>query len=574
MIGRPRRLLAGAMVAGLLASCSLSRTPPADLVVRHGRVYTVDSARPWAEAVAIRRDRIVAVGDDSSIARFVGPTTRVVDAGGRLVLPGFTDAHIHFLKGALGLTQADLSGAKNVAELRGRLRDYGAAHPGTGWIQGRGWDYGMFGTAGLPDKRDLDAVFPDRPALLISYDGHTSWANSRALAAAGITRDTPDPPGGIIVRRARTGEPTGALKEAATALVDAKVPPPTAEEKLAAIRAGMRWANAHGVTRVHSAGGDFPDLALFNRLRREGALSVRFYVARLLQPPRLRGRDINAILAARQLYTDDWIETGAVKFILDGVIESHTAMMLAPYSNEPGNRGRLFWTPAAYADAVRRLDAAGLQIFTHAIGDSAVRLVLNTYAALPAANGARDRRDRIEHIETAAAMDLPRFGALGVIASMQPRHVYPDRNTLTQWAPAIGPDRVSRSWAWVTIAKDGGRLAFGSDWPVVTLDPFAGIQTGVTRQTDPGTPAGGFVPDERLTVAQAVAGYTMGAAIAGFREHDEGSLTPGKLADLIIVSQDIFAVDPHRIGQTTVVATIVGGKVVYEAGATGVADNH
>jgi hypothetical protein len=540
---------------------------PADIIVIHGRVYTENPKQPWAQAVAIHGAKIVAVGEDATIEKMRGMGTKVVNAAGKLVLPGFTDCHIHFLGGSLSLGRVNLEGAKDAADIQNKLREYSKEHPGDDWILGRGWNYAMFGPEALPHKKYLDEIFPNRPVFLEGYDGHTYWANSKALALAGVTRDTPNPPNGIIVRDTQSGEATGALKEAAQELVAKVIPKPTRAEKLLALRAGMKWANENGLTRVHSAGGDFEVLDLYDEMRRRGDLSLRMYIAYFLDPPQLRPRDRDAIEAARKKFHDDWIDAGAVKFMVDGVVESHTAAMLAPYSDDPSVKGKPFWESANYNAAVAELDKRGLQLFTHAIGDYGVRMALDAYENAEQQNHRRDHRPRIEHIETVTAADIPRFGTLGVIASMQPLHSYPDSDTLDVWARNAGPDRASRAWAWKSIADGGGHLAFGSDWPVVTLNPWEGIQTAVTRQTDEGTPTAGFVPEQRLTVEQAVDGYTLGAAFAGRREKTEGSLEVGKLADLIIVSQNIFDVNPHKIGTTKVVTTILGGRVVYQADA-------
>jgi hypothetical protein len=539
----------------------------ADMVVLHGRIYTLDPKQPWAQALAIRGDKIVEVGDDATVGKFRGAGTKIIDAAGQLVMPGFVDCHIHFMDGSLSLSRVNLEGAKDVAEIQQRLRDYAAQHPGKDWLLGRGWDYAMFGAAALPDKKYLDQLFPDRPVFLEGYDGHTYWANSKALALAGITHDTPDPPNGIIVRDPATHEATGALKEAAQDAVAKAVPEVTRAERLAALRAGIKWANENGLTRVHSAGGDFPQLELYDELRRHGDLTLRFYIAYFMDPPEMRPQDMDVIENARKKYHDAWIDTNAVKFMVDGVIESHTAAMIEPYSDDPSLKGKLFWEPAKYSSAVAELDKRGLQLFTHAIGDLGVRTALDAYQRAEDVNHTSDRRPRIEHIETVTAADIPRFGKLGVIASMQPLHSYPNVDTLDVWARNAGPDRASRAWSWKSIADTGGRYAFGSDWPVVTLNPWEGLQTAVTRQTREGTPEAGFVPSQRLTVAQSVEGYTLGAGFAGRREKTEGSLEKGKLADLIIVSQNIFEIDPHKISETKVRTTIVGGQVVYQSDA-------
>ena len=553
------------LCAALMARAQGGLAEPADIIVVHGRVYTENPQQPWAQAVAIHRGKIVAVGDDPVIERMRGMGTKVIDAGGKLVLPGFVDCHIHFVDGSFSLGRVNLEGARDPVDIQKRLREYASEHPGDDWILGRGWNYAMFGPEALPHKKYLDEVFPDRPVFIEGFDGHTYWANSKALALAGITRETPDPPNGAIVRDPQTHEATGALKESAQDLLAKFIPKPSRAEKLLALRAGLKWANAHGITRVHSAGGDFEVLDLFDEMRRRGDLSVRMYIAYFLNPPQLRPQDLEAIEHTRKKFHDDWIDAGAVKFMVDGVVESHTAAMLEPYSDDLSLKGKLFWEPVNYNSAVAELDKRGVQLFTHAIGDYGVRTALDGYENAKARNHTGDRRPRIEHIETIAQSDIPRFGKIGVIASMQPLHSYPDADTLDVWARNVGPDRASRAWSWKSIADAGGRVAFGSDWPVVTLNPWEGVQTAVTRQTLEGKPEAGFVPAQRLTVAQAIDGYTLGAAFAGRREKTEGSLEIGKLADLIILSQNIFDIDPHKISATKVVTTIVGGRLVFQA---------
>lgn len=555
------------LIAGAAVAQQSARAAPADIMVIHAKVYTVNAKQPWAQAIAIRQGKIVAVGSDEEIGRLRGMGTKVIDAGGKLVLPGFVDSHIHFMEGSLGIDRVHLEGAQNPADIQKILRDYAAKYPGDSWILGTGWNYAMFGEDKLPNKKYLDEIFTDRPVFLYGYDGHTSWANSKALQLAGITRDTPNPMNGAIVRDAKTGETTGALKESASELVEKFAPKPTRAEKLAALRAGMKWANENGLTRVHSAGGDFPELDLYEELHRHGDMTVRFYISYFLDPPELRKQDLDAIESARKKYRDEWMDTNAVKMMMDGVVESHTAAMLEPYSDDPSTKGTPFWNADKYKAAVAELDKRGLQLFTHSIGEYAVRTALDGYENAAKVNHTRDRRPRIEHIETISVADIPRFGKLGVIASMQPLHSYPDADTLDVWARNAGPDRASRAWSWKSIADAGGKLAFGSDWPVVTLNPWQGVQTAVTRQTEEGKPQGGFVPGQRLTVAQTVEAYTLGAAFAGRREKTEGSLEPGKLADLIVVSQNIFEIDPHKISNTKVITTIIGGRIVFQAEA-------
>lgn len=543
---------------------------PADVIVINARIYTVNPQQKWAEAIAVRGDKIVAVGERKQIEALRGPATKVVDAGQRLLLPGFTDCHIHFMDGALGLTRVDLNGATTVEEIQKRVKAYADAHPARPndpWIQGMGWTYPTFGPSPLPNKKILDDIVPDRPVYLVAFDGHSSWANSKALAMAGIDRNTPDPPNGKIVRD-ENGDATGALKEAAGDLVGAKTPPPTRSERLVALRKGIREANRVGLVRVHSAGQDFEYLDLYNELRNRGELTLRFYVAYFLDPPGLTPESTALIENARRQYNsnDDWIAGGVVKTMLDGVVEAHTAAMLAPYTDDPTQSGKLFWDPDKYKATIASLDAhGGLQLFTHAIGDKAVRLALDAYQNAAEVNHTKDARPRIEHIETISADDVDRFGKLGVVASMQPLHSYPDDDTLNIWARNIGPERASRAWVWRSIQEKGGALAFGSDWPVVTLNPWPGVQTALTRQTSDGNPPGGFIPQQRLSLEDTIRGYTLGAAFAGRREKTEGSLEPGKLADFILLDRDLFKIEPSEIGKTEVLITMVGGKIVYQS---------
>jgi predicted amidohydrolase YtcJ len=520
---------------------------------------------PWAQAVAVRHGKIVAVGTNEVVEKMRGIGTKVIDAGGKVVLPGFTDCHVHFFEGSVALGQVSLDGLTTVAEIQSVLREYAAQHPGDSWILGRGWNYAVFGEEALPHKKYLDELFPNHPVFLEGFDGHTYWANSKALALAGVTKSTPDPVNGFIVHDAKTGEPSGALKEDADALIRKVIPQQSEAEKLNAFRTGMKWANKNGITRVHSAGGDYQYLALLDELRKENQLSVRFYVSYRLDSYELRKQDLDTIESNRKKYHDDWIDTNAVKMMLDGVVETHTAALLAPYTDQPASKGALFWDLAKYQNAVNELDKRGLQLFTHAVGDYAIRTALDSYELAERKNHTKDHRPRIEHIETIDASDIPRFAKLGVIASMQPLHAYPDADTMDVWARNVGPDRAARAWLWKSISTDGGRYAFGSDWPIVTLNPWEGLEIAVTRQTTDGLPAGGFVPSQRLTVTQAVEGYTLDAAYAGRREKTEGSVELGKVADLIIIDRNIFEIDVHNIGKTNVLTTIVGGKIVYEA---------
>jgi predicted amidohydrolase YtcJ len=558
----------------LLSSFTLAQSShqPADVILLHARIYTVNARQPWAQALAIGHGKILAVGTDDEIAGYRGASTAVIDAKDRLVLPGFTDCHAHFLDGSFTLQQISLDDATTIGEITQRVKTYAKAHPADRWVMGRGWMYPVFGKSGLPNKKDLDKVVPDRPVYLESYDGHTWWANSKALEAAHITRDTLNPPGGEIVRDPITGEPTGAIKEdAADALVRGAIRQPGREARLRVLRAGMKHANQLGIVRVHVPGGvyahqdDLQSVDVLEELRRNRELTVRFYLAYRLDPPDMSNSQLQEILRARERYHDDWIAAGAAKFFLDGVIETHTAAMLAPYSNAPSLSGNLLWEPEKYKRFVAELDRQGIQIFTHAIGDRAIRVALDAYEEAARNNGTKDARHRIEHIEDVSEADISRFGRLGVVASMQPLHAYPDQDAFEAWVPSVGSERAQRAWAWHSIQAAGGVLAFGSDWPIVTLSPWPGLQNAVTRQTTDGEPKGGWMPAQRISLAEAIRGYTLNAAFAGRREKTEGSLEPGKLADLIVVSQDVFKVDPRKIGETKVLLTMVGGRVVYKA---------
>jgi predicted amidohydrolase YtcJ len=556
-------------------SCSLEAQSPqsaADSVLLHGRIYTLDIKHPWAEALAIRDGNIVAVGSDREVGRFRGASTQVIDAKGRLVLPGFTDCHTHFMEGSLLLQEIFLNGVKTIPEIQSRVKAYAAAHPNESWLLGRGWSYPVFAPSGLPNKKYLDEIVPDRPVYLDGFDGHTWWANSKALEIAHISKDTPDPPGGSFVRDPKTGEPTGAIKEdAADAIIRRAIPEPSHAQKLKILMSGIALANQLGLTRVHglteidALRDDLHNVDLIQELRQQGKLTLRFYLGYRVDPPEVSDQQLREILEARNRYHDEWISAGAVKFFMDGVIETHTAAMLAPYSDDPSLSGKLFWDIEKYKKGVAELDRRGIQVFTHAIGDKAIRTALDAYEHAAQVNGTKDARHRIEHIEDVSADDIPRFGKLGVIASMQPLHAYPDDDTLKAWAPNVGPERAQRAWAWHSIQAAGGVLAFGSDWPVVTLSAWEGLQNAVTRQTTEGEPKGGWIPSERISLADAIKGYTLNAAFAGHREKTEGSLEAGKVADMIVLSQDVFKIESSKIGATKVLLTMVGGKTVYRS---------
>lgn len=570
MMTNLRRTLVLIFLIALPASRAWPRSPKppaADLLLLNGRIYTSNPAQPWVKAMAIQGSKILAVGDDARIEKLRGQKTKVIDLAGRMVMPGIIDSHIHFLEGSLSLDQFALDDAYTVAEIQRRVRAFAAAHPNRQWLLGHGWLYDAFKPTGLPTRQILDEIVSDRPVVVDCYDGHSVWLNSRALALAGIDRNTPDVKQGdvvvgTVVHDPATGEPTGVLKEQATDLVRRVIPQPTREEKLKAIRAGLREANSHGLTSVLNASGSIDEMELYDTLRRQGELTVRMTTS-LMMEPELSEKTLAMFEEGRRRFNDEWLRGGVIKAFMDGVIESHTAAMLEPYSDDPKLSGGLNYTSQQFNRNVVELDRRHFQVLTHAIGSRAIRTALDAYQAAQDANGPRDRRFRIEHIENINPADIPRFGSLHVMASMQPYHCYPEPNLINVWARNVGAARLPYSFAWHDLAAAGAVLAFGSDWPVVSLDPFIGIQNAVTRQNNDGQPPQGWVGRQKVTLEQALAAYTRDAAYAEFAENIKGSLSPGKLADVIVLSQDLFAVKPLEIRKTTVLMTIVGGKIVY-----------
>lgn len=557
-------LLLPVLLLSLLAITGCARKPePADLIIIGAKVYTVNPSQPWTEAVAVKGEQIVYVGSNRQAKKYAGPATKIVQAEGRLLLPGFQDSHVHFVSGSLNLNLVDLAGTRTVEEIQERIRKFAAEHPELPWIQGRGWMYSAF-PGDMPHKKYLDEVVPDRPAIMRCADGHTSWVNSKALELAGITGKTPDPPDGKIVRDEK-GEPTGALLEGASYLVSRLIPRPTREEKLEALRLGMKEAARWGVTCAHGLGGEFEDLELFDQLRAEGSQTVRLVITMWVSEPGPQEKDFQAYEAARAKYNDRWLAVRGVKLMLDGVIDSGTAAMLEPYEGMKGYSGKLFWEPEDYINAVMELSRRGIQVSTHSIGDRAIKLTLEAYEKALKESGHPELRHKIEHVECVAADDFPRFGNPGIIASFQPLHADPDPVWMSAWIKNVGPEREQRAFPWKSVLKAGGHLAFGSDWPVVTINPWPGLQIAVTREDFEGKPAGGWIPGEKLTLEEAIRAYTIGGAYALNEENIRGSIEPGKLADLILLSQNIFEIPASRIRHTYSVLTVVGGRIVHQS---------
>jgi len=554
------------MVATLAAAAALAagvqaraKAPPADRVFLNGRVYTGDPARPFAEALAVRGRDLLAVGSSAELKTLAGKGTDVVDLRGRLVVPGLVDAHLHLLGGGLSLDELRLDDAFAFAEVAKRVRSWAQANADRHWVTGEGWTYVAF-PDGLPSKVQLDAIVADRPAWLVSYDGHTGWANSAALRIAGVTRASADPSGGTIVRDAK-GEPTGALKESAMDLVGRLVPKLLPHEKERALKRAIAQAAAWGLTGVHQAGIDDEELELVARAL-EASPRLRVFAALPIE------REPTAEALARQdalrrRFARGRLRVGAIKGHVDGVVEAETAAMFEPYPG--GGTGLTKWTQAELDRAVAAYDAAGWQVMLHAIGDRGIDMALTAFEHAARANGTLGRRHRVEHLEVPRLADLPRFKAGGVVASTQATFPYPNQNHLGVYLSILGAERAHRALAFKSIDDAGAVQAFGSDWPVFPADPIRAIACVVTRTTIEGTPKGGWEPAQRLSVEAALRHYTRDAAFAEHAEQERGTLARGLAADFVVLSQDLFAVPPERIQDTKVLLTVLAGQDTYRA---------
>jgi predicted amidohydrolase YtcJ len=546
----------------LLVSTALVVTqsqPAADLIITNARIWTVDSRLPQAQAVAVLRDRIVGVGSAAEVEKWHGPSTRIIDAGGKLVLPGFNDAHVHFVSGGQQLDAVDLNDATSADEFVRRIGQQAAKTPKEQWITGGDWDETKWSPAQLPTKEMIDGVTPDNPVFVNRYDGHMSLANSVALRLAGVTGATPDPPGGSIVRDAQ-GNPTGALKDAAMDYVFKVIPPLSHDQRMHAVQRALDHAASVGVTSVQDMNPDYADIAIYAELLDKGQLSARIYAA-----PLITQVEDQVKIGIRRAFGSSYLRIGALKGYADGSLGSATAYFFEPFDDQPNNRGLLsdeMHPISLMHDRMMKADAAGLQLCTHAIGDAGISAILDIYADLVKVHGKANRRFRIEHAQHMAAKDFARFGELGVIASVQPYHAIDDG----RWAERrIGHDRASRTYAFRTFLNHGVRLAFGTDWSVAPLNPMLTLYAATTRATLDGKNSNGWFPEQKLTLEEAIQAYTMGSAYAEFQDQEKGSITPGKLADMVILTDDIFHMDPINIRNTTVWRTIVGGKIVWES---------
>lgn len=537
--------------------------PPADLVLRNAAVYTVDAARRWAESVAVREGRIVYVGHDSGVAEWIGPSTRVFDLRGKMVLPGFHDVHVHLTDGGIELDECRLHELADETQILAAVKKYAELHPERKWIRGGGWQLPLFPDA-QPHKSLLDKVVPDRPVLLDSADGHSSWANSRALEIGGITKETPDPPRGRIERDPKTGEPTGTLREAAIRVVLQHVPPYSPDEYVNGLRRGMKLANSFGITSIQEASVSEDILKAYADLDGRNELTVRAVTAMRVLPDKTTAQ-IPQLVEWRQKYAGRRVRATAVKIFADGVIESRTAALLEPYVGHGDDRGRLNLEPEVLNPLVTALDRAGFQIHIHAIGDRAIRSSLDALEFARARNGSRDSRHHLAHIQLFTPQDIPRFRQLGTVANFQPFWMWEDPYIVKLTLPVLGPERSRWLYPMRSIANTGAIIACGSDWSVSSLNPLDAIQVGITRRELTAGPGKAWLPEETIDLPTMLAGYTINGAYVNFEEQETGSIEVGKLADFIVLDRNLFDVPPHEIHREKVLFTFVEGKEVYRA---------
>jgi predicted amidohydrolase YtcJ len=559
-----RRFLIFLMAAAIACSrepqasaAGARRDPQATFAIVNAKIWTGDPARPWAEAIAAKDDHIVMVGSDAEV-RTIAAGVLPIDAGGRLVVPGFIDSHVHFVDGGFRLASVQLRDARTREEFVARIKAFAATVPRATWITGGDWDHSLWGGE-LPARAWIDAVTPDTPVWINRLDGHMSLANSAALKAANVTRSTSDIAGGTIVRDSG-GEPTGILKDNAMSLVDKVVPPPSVQMEDRALAAAMTYVAERGVTSIDNM-GTWAELETFARARKTGSLKTRVYAAVPLSDwARLRDSVGARSYGGSDGRGDGWLRIGALKGFVDGSLGSHTAAFDEPFTDAPQDKGLLVNQPDDLYRWVSGADKAGLHVMVHAIGDRAIRTILDIYERVARENGARDRRFRVEHAQHIAPADIPRFATLEVIASMQPYHAIDDG----RWAEkVIGPERIKTTYAFRSLLDAGAKVAFGSDWFVAPPTPLEGIYAAVTRRTlDDKNPAG-WVPEQKITVEEALKAYTVTAAYASFGESRKGSLTVGRLADIVMLDRNIFDIPPEQIRDAKVVMTLVGGKLMY-----------
>jgi hypothetical protein len=548
-----------AWLIGLATMAACTRRPDADIVFRGGPVYTVDSLHPHATAVAVTGTRIVYVGDYAGAARFIGPSTRIVELRGRMLLPAFHDSHVHPVTAGMRMTECALDDLTSAAQVADSISRCAREHPGDTWFRGHGWQLPVFPHAN-PGRALLDSLVPNRPAYVRAADGHSAWVNSRALALAHVSFATPDPPDGRIERDAR-GNPSGTLREGATDLVSSILPPVTLADRVAGLERALRLANSLGIVALQEADADSDILAAYRTLDHRHTLTARV-VASIHVDPAAGVAQIQEMRNLRAYFAGNRVRATSAKIFADGVIESHTAALLEPYA-DTHTRGPANLSPGAFDTLVTALDHAGFQVHVHAIGDRVVHMALDAIAAAQLANGAHDARDHIAHLEMVDTLDLPRFKALGVFANFQALWAYRDSYISDLTEPVLGAERSSRLYPLGSVARAGGTIVGGSDWGVTSLNPLEAIEVGVTRRA-PGSPAGEpWLPRERVSLAQMIAAYTIEGARLAFDERTTGSIEVGKAADLIVLDRDLFAIPPEQISRAHVLLTLLDGHEVY-----------
>lgn len=565
------RKIATAVVLLLSVALPLAAAQHADRIFVNGNIWTEDDAHPRAEALAVSGDQLVAVGSNAAIRALASPDTAIVDLHGRLVVPGFQDSHLHFP--GPSINEVDLAGANSLREFQQRIAEFARIHPALPWIIGSGWGYSLFPNE-KPDKKYLDAVVSDRPVYVSERDGHMGLANSKALALAGIAAGTADPPNGHIMREAG-GEPTGELKEAAQRLLTKHIPPRSAEDRYESLLQHMDEAASYGLTSAQDAALDMRDWPIFERALAAGKVKLRFRFAPLILPneggyPKnhtlsrpLTAEDLAYYRQLRDTFQGPLFKFGSIKGFLDGTVDAKTAAMFQPYVG--GGTGIPFWNQDDLNRTVALYDQEGFQVMLHAIGDRAIHMALDAFGYAEKTNGTSGRRHRIEHVEVPAASDLPRFRELGVIASTQAMFANPDATTLNNFAVVLGPERTAHADDFKQFDDAGAVQAFGSDWPVFSDQVLPAIYCAVTRMTPQGTPAGGWYPQNRISVAAALRHFTRDGAYASFDEKARGTLSAGKLADFVVLSRDILSVPPGEILHTRVLLTVMGGRDTYRA---------
>jgi predicted amidohydrolase YtcJ len=558
MSGPRLRALVVFASALLNGACNLlERVPDAELVLKNGVVHTMDDFRSRAEAIAISNGEIVFVGTNASVLRYVGPSTRVVSLEGRMVLPGFHDAHVHPVTGGIELGQCNLNG---LATENAVLKAIAACAPDDGWIVGGGWDLTLFPEAN-PRSTTLDAVVPDRPAYLTSADSHSAWVNSRALEIAGISAATPDPPNGRIERDPKTKEPTGTLRESATALVSRHLPPLSATDHVDGLKRSLAMANRFGITSLVETTGTPPVVEAYAALAREGGLTARVRIALAVDETRDVSQ-VDSLSATRKRVAGPFLRADAAKIYADGGIEAHTAALLEPYVGLD-QRGASNYTPEQLARIVARLDREGFQAHVHAIGDRAIRETLDAIEHARKENGPRDARHQIAHIQLFDPADIPRLRALGVVANFQPLWAYADAYITELTEPVLGPERSRWLYPIRSLADSGAVLAAGSDWSVSSMNPLDGMEVAVTRRGIDASGGDAWIPEERVDLETILAAYTRGSAYAMHQEKRTGSVEVGKRADIIVLDRDLFQLPPEEIHRARVLWTLLDGKEVF-----------